>query len=191
MRYLIIGLYVGVATVGIFVYWYVAYDWSGDGHELISYAQLSNWSECPSWTNFTVANFSFYDFSEKPCDYFMWGKQKASTLSLSVLVMIEMLNALNALSEDSSILTMGLFCNPLLLLAIAGSIAFHCLILYIPFFAAIFGTTPLNYNDWLLVFMFSVPIIFLDEVLKAVSRHLNRKIYSDHLATVEKARKNQ
>lgn len=112
-------------------------------------------------------------------------------MSLSVLVMIEMLNALNALSEDSSILTMGLFCNPLLLLAIAGSVAFHCLILYIPFFAAIFGTTPLNYNDWMLVFAFSVPIIFLDEVLKAVSRFLNRKIYSDHLATVEKARKNQ
>ena len=36
---------------------------------------------------------------EEPCDYFTVGKTKASTLSLSVLVAIEMFNALNALSE--------------------------------------------------------------------------------------------
>jgi Ca2+-transporting ATPase len=59
--------------------------------------------------------------------------------------MIEMLNALNALSEDSSIFTIGLFSNPWLLLAIAGSTAFHCLILYIPVFSKIFNTVPLTY----------------------------------------------
>lgn len=36
---------------------------------------------------------------EDPCDFFHYGKTKASTLSLSVLVAIEMFNALNALSE--------------------------------------------------------------------------------------------
>ena len=41
--------------------------------------------------------FAFDD----PCDYFTYGKAKASTLSLSVLVAIEMFNALNALSEVS------------------------------------------------------------------------------------------
>ena len=35
----------------------------------------------------------------QPCEYFTVGKAKASTLSLSVLVAIEMFNALNALSE--------------------------------------------------------------------------------------------
>jgi hypothetical protein len=35
----------------------------------------------------------------EPCGYFREGKAKASTLSLSVLVAIEMFNALNALSE--------------------------------------------------------------------------------------------
>ena len=44
------------------------------------------------------------DLSGKPCEYFTKGKATASTLSLSVLVVIEMLNALNALSEDSSLL---------------------------------------------------------------------------------------
>lgn len=36
---------------------------------------------------------------DEPCDYFTYGKAKASTLSLSVLVAIEMFNAMNALSE--------------------------------------------------------------------------------------------
>jgi hypothetical protein len=36
---------------------------------------------------------------DTPCGYFEAGKTKASTLSLSVLVAIEMLNAMNALSE--------------------------------------------------------------------------------------------
>jgi len=47
-RYMIIGLYVGFATVGIFIYWYVAAE-TADGHTLVTYEQLSNWSECPSW----------------------------------------------------------------------------------------------------------------------------------------------
>lgn len=37
VRYMIIGLYVGIATVGIFVYWYTSYNWSTSGHQLISY----------------------------------------------------------------------------------------------------------------------------------------------------------
>jgi len=37
-------------------------------------------------------------------------------MSLSVLVTIEMFNAINALSEDSSILTIGIFANPILIL---------------------------------------------------------------------------
>jgi len=36
IRYLIIGLYVGFATVGIFIYWYCFYDWAGDGHTLVT-----------------------------------------------------------------------------------------------------------------------------------------------------------
>lgn len=36
---------------------------------------------------------------DNPCGFFHEGKAKASTLSLSVLVAIEMFNALNALSE--------------------------------------------------------------------------------------------
>jgi len=168
-RYIVIGAYVGFATVGIFVYWYMYYQ-SADNHTLVPFEQLSNWSECTKDWNLKVNDFGPYNFQKDPCSYFTIGKTKASTLSLTVLVMIEMFNAVNALSEDSSLLTVGLLANPLLLLAIALSVALHCVILYIPFFARIFGTYPLDTNDWLLVIAFSFPVIFVDEILKIFSR---------------------
>lgn len=103
-RYMVIGMYVGIATVGISVYWYTMYA-GDDGHPLISYQQLSNWSECPSWTDFKLdSDYLGLDLRNNPCSYFTEGKIKASTLSLSVLVSIEMLNALNAISEDCSLI---------------------------------------------------------------------------------------
>lgn len=172
-RYLVIGSYVGFATVGIFVYWYTSYDWAGDSHPLVSFSQLADWGECSGWEGFAVASFGKYDFSKNPCAFFTSGKQKASTLSLSVLVVIEMFNALNALSEDSSLLTVGFWVNPWLLIAISMSIILHCMILYVPFFEAIFNTVPLSFNDWILVLRFSFPVLLVDEVLKFVSRKKN------------------
>jgi len=177
-RYIVIGTYVGLATVGIFVYWYCYYNWAGDGHTLIKFKHLADWSECnpniAAWKDFHVSNYgTFSEFSKDPCLYFTLGKQKASTLSLTVLVVIEMFNALNALSEDSSLLTVGLFCNPMLWIAISLSILLHCVIVYIPFFGHIFGTNPLSKNDWLLVIAFSAPVCLIDEVLKFISRRRN------------------
>jgi Ca2+-transporting ATPase len=117
-----------------------------------------------------VRNFDSYDFKENPCGYFTWGKQKASTLSLTVIVVIEMLNALNALSDEASILTVGLFANPKLIFAIFLSVGLHCGICYIPFFSRIFGTRPLLLNDWLLVLLFTFPVIIIDEIIKIFVR---------------------
>merc|ERR1719464_2262909 len=38
-RYMVIGLYVGFATVGIFAYWYF-YDYASDGHYTVTFDQL-------------------------------------------------------------------------------------------------------------------------------------------------------
>ena len=35
IRYCIVGTYVGLATVFVFVYYYLGYDWAGDGHTLV------------------------------------------------------------------------------------------------------------------------------------------------------------
>ena len=49
---MIIGTYVGIATCGVFIYWYMFYNWAGDGHSLVTFSQLSNWGECAHWEGF-------------------------------------------------------------------------------------------------------------------------------------------
>ncbi|XP_008790538.2 calcium-transporting ATPase, endoplasmic reticulum-type [Phoenix dactylifera] len=177
-RYLVIGSYVGLATVGIFVLWYtqpsfLGIDLSSDGHTLVSLSELRSWGECPTWTDFSPDPFLAGDqviaFTD-PCDYFTVGKVKAMTLSLSVLVAIEMFNSLNALSEDNSLVKMPPWKNPWLLVAMLVSFGLHLLILYIPFLASVFGIVPLSLNEWLLVILVSFPVVLIDEALKYAGR---------------------
>ncbi|PIN05993.1 Ca2+ transporting ATPase [Handroanthus impetiginosus] len=178
-RYMVIGSYVGIATVGVFILWYtqasfLGINLAGDGHTLVQLSQLRNWGECSLWSNFTASPFTvnggrLITFSN-PCDYFSVGKVKAMTLSLSVLVAIEMFNSLNALSEDNSLIRMPPWRNPWLLVAMSVSLGLHCLILYVPFLANVFDVVPLSLNEWLLVVLVSAPVVLIDEVLKFVGR---------------------
>jgi len=179
-RYFVVGAYVGFATVGIFAVWYtqpsfMGIDLSSDGHTVVEYHQLVRWGECPTWENFNVSlsyttlGGGTVDFDE-PCDYFSKGKVKASTLSLSVLVAIEMFNAFNALSEDCSLLTQPPWSNLYLIAAALLSFSLHALIMYVPIFAEIFSIVPLTVSEWLVVFIFSIAVILIDEVLKFIGR---------------------
>lgn len=182
-RYMVIGIYVGLATVGIFAYWFCFYDYAADGHTMVSIDQLRNWGQCVNgsteglFAGFTVNDFDVggttMSFSDDPCAYFTRGKVKASTLSLSVLVAIEMFNALNALSEDGSLFHIPPWANPYLLLAMALSFAMHFVILYVPWLASIFQIAPLDWTDWKLVLYFSLPVILIDEVLKFAGRQMS------------------
>lgn len=77
-RYMIIGVYVGIATVGAFVSWYMfdhfmGIDLSKDGHSTVTWSQLTNWQQCSSWDGFKASNFTAGDQTiafENPCDYF-------------------------------------------------------------------------------------------------------------------------
>jgi Ca2+-transporting ATPase len=199
-RYMVIGMYVGFATVGVFVFWFVFYvdfvNYLGpelmaklgseyDGHSMVTYEQLTHWGHCTAGTDlfkdFKVDDFDadgdgvIDSFAEHPCDIFTKGKVKASTLSLSVLVTIEMFNALNAISEDGSLLQIPPWVNGWLLLAMASSFVMHFVILYVPFFANIFAIAPHTTVEWMIVVAFSFPVIAIDEVLKAVGRNMNEK----------------
>lgn len=114
--------------------------------------------------------------------------RRATTVSLSVLVTIEMANALNSLSENESLLTLRPWDNLYLCGAIMLSMSLHFMILYVPFFAVsrtasladqkadplflqnLFVITPLNWDEWKAVLYISLPIILLDEALKAISQ---------------------
>ena len=116
---------------------------------------------CEKWTNFSVNSFDGIDLSN-PCNYFSIGKKKPVTLSLSVLVIIEMFNAMNAVSDEQSIFVVPPFKNVWLLVAITFSVSLHCVIMYIPIFAKIFGLAPLDYSEWMLVIYFSLPVILIE-----------------------------
>lgn len=175
VRYFIIGTYVGIATIAIFIHWYM-YMSTEDGHTLINFKQLTSWSECPSWEpkDKQFANFDRFDLSHNPCDYFATAKGKASTLSLTVLVVIEMFNAMNSLSE-SSLLVVPLWRNGWLCLAIANSVVLHLLILYVPLLNQIFGVVPLTWYEWKWVLLYSFPVIILDEVMKLIAKIAKNK----------------
>lgn len=168
-RYCVIGMYVGLATVGIFIYYFVLDEGAADGHTTVTLWQLMHWDECHQWDSFTANHLEGMVLGDG-CSYFTQGKAKASTFSLTVLVVIEMFNALNALSEDGSLLQLPPWCNPWLCLAVLNSIGIHMVILYQPFLASIFGVVPLDLHDWALVLYFSFPVILIDEVMKTFGR---------------------
>lgn len=184
LRFMVIGSYVGLATVGVFALWYMnndsflGIDLSADGHTAVTFNQLSHWGECPLWPNFHVSPYTAGDrlfVFGNPCDYFSVGKVKASSLAMSTLVVIEMFNALNALSENNSLLTTPPWVNRYLLVAIAVSMGLHFTIMYTPWLADSFQVVPLSWSEWLLVTAISFPVIPLDELLKLVGKQLVKK----------------
>ncbi|OWM80611.1 hypothetical protein CDL15_Pgr006641 [Punica granatum] len=85
-RYLVIGAYVGLATVAGFIWWFA---YSDDGPKL-PYSELMNFDTCSSRE------------TSYPCSIF--DDRHPSTVSMTVLVVVEMFNALNNLSENQSLL---------------------------------------------------------------------------------------
>jgi len=166
-RYMLIGLYIGVATVVGFIYWYLYFH---DGPQ-ITYQQLTNFHKCGYDSEISQRLYGntfdckiFHD--PRPC-----------TISLSILVLIEMLNTFNALSENQSLLVVPPWANLYVVFAVILSITIHCGILYIDFFVNIFKTAPITFEEWTIVINFSLPVIFLDEILKFFGRRFNKLEY--------------
>uniref|UniRef100_A0A8C6TN04 Calcium-transporting ATPase n=1 Tax=Neogobius melanostomus TaxID=47308 RepID=A0A8C6TN04_9GOBI len=155
-RYLAIGGYVGLGTVSAATWWYL-FDEEGPQ---VSFYQLRHFMQC------TEDNPMFKDID---CDVFE--SRYPTTMALSVLVTIEMFNALNSLSENQSLLRMPPWVNIWLLGAIVLSLSLHFLILYVEPLPLIFQVTPLRWSQWIVVLKISIPVILLDEALKFVSRN--------------------
>ncbi|ERF71655.1 hypothetical protein EPUS_00644 [Endocarpon pusillum Z07020] len=156
-RYMVVGTYVGAATVGGYAWWFMFYEHGPQ----ISFWQLRHFHKCSS------------QFPEIGCRIFTGTEsQTASTVSLSILVVIEMFNAMNALSSAESLLTMPLWKNMKLIYAITLSMVLHFAILYTPFLQGLFSIVPLNWSEWQAVLLMSAPVIFIDEALKFLERRI-------------------
>lgn len=70
-------------------------------------------------------------FSPQGVDCKIFTDPHPMTMALSVLVTIEMLNAMNSLSENQSLITMPPWCNMWLVGSMALSFTLHFVILYV------------------------------------------------------------
>ncbi|KAJ7219107.1 Ca-transporting ATPase [Mycena pura] len=153
-RYMVVGIYVGCATVFGYAWWFMYYS----GGPQISYYQLTHFHQCSSL------------FPDIGCEMFTnVMARRATTMSLSILVTVEMFNAINSLSENESLLVLPVWRNPFLVAAVTLSMALHFMILYVPFFTSLFAITPLNWIEWKAVLYLSAPVVVIDEVLKFIS----------------------
>ena len=143
-RYMVIGIYVGGATVFGYAWWFMFYS---EGPQ-ITFGQLSNFHRCSA------------QFPEIGCEMFSNDSAKAaSTVSLSILVVIEMLNAMNALSSSESLVTLPLWNNMMLVYAITLSMVLHFALLYTPILQTLFSIVPLNWSEWEAVLFISLPVM--------------------------------
>lgn len=156
-RYMAIGGYVGAATVGAAAWWFI---FAETGPNL-SYWQLTHHLSCLGGGD---------EFKGVDCKIF--SDPHAMTMALSVLVTIEMLNAMNSLSENQSLITMPPWSNMWLIGSMALSFTLHFVILYVEVLSAVFQVTPLSSQEWLTVMKFSIPVVLLDETLKFVARKI-------------------
>ncbi|XP_039140541.1 calcium-transporting ATPase 3, endoplasmic reticulum-type isoform X2 [Dioscorea cayenensis subsp. rotundata] len=152
-RYLVIGVYVGLATIAGFVWWFIYYD----GGPKLPYSELVNFDSCS--TRMTTY----------PCTIF--NDRGPSTVSMTVLVVVEMFNALNNLSENQSLFVIPPWSNLWLVGSIILTMFLHVLILYVKPLSVLFSVTPLSWAEWMVVLYLSFPVIIIDEVLKFFSRN--------------------
>ncbi|XP_010273141.1 PREDICTED: calcium-transporting ATPase 3, endoplasmic reticulum-type isoform X1 [Nelumbo nucifera] len=152
-RYLVIGAYVGLATIAGFVWWFVYFD---NGPKL-PYSELMNFDTC------STRNTTY------PCSVF--DDRHPSTVAMTVLVVVEMFNALNNLSENQSLLVIPPWSNLWLVASIFLTMLLHMLILYVKPLSILFSVTPLSWAEWKVVLYLSFPVIIIDEVLKFFSRN--------------------
>ncbi|GLT93915.1 hypothetical protein SLE2022_116850 [Rubroshorea leprosula] len=100
---------------------------------------------------------------------------------MTVLVVVEMFNALNNLSENQSLLVIPPWSNFWLLASIILTMLLHILILYVHPLSILFSVTPLSWTEWTMVLYLSFPVIII-EVLKFFSRNSHGNAYSLNLA---------
>lgn len=100
---------------------------------------------------------------------------KATTMSLTGIVMTQIGNGFACRTTRESIFRVGFLTNRLYLLGIVTEVSLHVLIVYVPFLNRIFQTAPISFRDWLFLVPFIPTCLLADEIRKAVLRAYLRR----------------
>lgn len=98
------------------------------------------------------------------------------TIALSTLILSQLFHVFECRSERHSIFEIKVFTNKYLLGAVFISIIMLLMVLYVPFFQAIFHTMALQLKDWLIVLAFSGTIFFINSLYLYIKRNRNKKM---------------
>ncbi len=103
---------------------------------------------------------------------------RATTVVFLGIVVMQIGTVFACRVERASALTIGLFSNRFLLVAIAAELVFAAALIYVPFLQPVFGTASIAWYWWLFPAAF-VPVVFLaDEARKLlVRRHVNARAF--------------
>ncbi|CAD6949192.1 unnamed protein product [Tilletia controversa] len=172
VRLCVVGTYVGIATVGGYAWWFMRY---AQGPQL-TFSQLVNYRSCAKeFPQVAFQTSSAYGGLSFGCDMFTpehVAGRAATTMSLSILVVVEMANAISSITTNDSLLTTPPTRNMWLIGAVMLSMLLHFMILYVPIFQDIFVVTPLTWEEWKGVLGISLPVVLVDEVCKWASRNI-------------------
>ncbi len=95
---------------------------------------------------------------------------KATTITLAAIIVMQVANSFACRTTKESLFKAGIFTNKYLLIGIVIEIVLILLIVYTPLLQHIFGTAPLNLEDWAFLMPFAAFLLFADEIRKWVVR---------------------
>jgi Ca2+-transporting ATPase len=98
----------------------------------------------------------------------------AQTVAFTGLVIMEKVNVFNFRSMRAPIHTLGLFSNPWLLVAVAGTIALQIIAIYVPVLQVALKTVPLGWEEWRLIGLVAAPVFLVSEGLKIIRWYQNK-----------------
>jgi magnesium-transporting ATPase (P-type) len=95
---------------------------------------------------------------------------QATTMTFAGIVACQIGTAIAARTEHSSLHSIGLLSNPLLLGGILSEIVFAAGVIYVPFLQRVFGTTGLGSVELVMLCSFPFIVWASDELRRAVAR---------------------
>jgi Ca2+-transporting ATPase len=98
----------------------------------------------------------------------------AMTAAFTTIVMFELFISFACRDERATLLEVGIFTNPSLMLANASSIILQLAVIYLPPLQAIFKTVPLSINDWVIILIVSSTAFFAIELVKVLQRRMRK-----------------
>lgn len=100
---------------------------------------------------------------------------KAMTMAFTLLVFYQLANVFNCRNDTKSLFELKPFSNRYLLVAVLISALLQIAVVNVGFMQSIFRTTSLSLNDWLMIIIFSLSVVFYEEVNKLLIKLKNRK----------------